>query len=84
MANYKRWSEAEVNFIKDHIALMSDAELAEKLSAITGETITYGMVRRQRRKLNVVKTRGRRKKVKDTPVVEQSAIESALPETLQG
>lgn len=62
MATYKKWTDAEVQFIKDNISLSSDQELASKLSSMTGENITYGMVRRQRRKLGVEKKRGRRKK----------------------
>jgi hypothetical protein len=62
MANYKRWNEAELNYIKDHLTNFSDLELAQKLSEMTGETITYGMIRRQRRKIGINKPRGRRKK----------------------
>lgn len=62
MANYKKWTDAEVGFIRDNISQMSDTELANKLSSMTGENITYGMIRRQRRKLGVSKPRGRRKK----------------------
>lgn len=63
MANYKKWTEAEIQFIRDNIAQSSDIELANKLSSMTGENITYGMIRRQRRKLGVAKKRGRRKKI---------------------
>lgn len=62
MATYKRWNEAELQFIRDNITSFSDAELAKKLSEMTGENVTYGMIRRQRRKLGVNKPRGRRKK----------------------
>jgi hypothetical protein len=62
MATYKRWNDAELQYIKDNLALFSDGELATKLSEMTGETVTYGMIRRQRRKLGVSKPRGRRKK----------------------
>lgn len=62
MATYKKWTDAEVQFIKDNISISSDQELASKLSSMTGENITYGMVRRQRRKLGVAKQRGRKKK----------------------
>lgn len=62
MATYKRWSEAEIGFVRENIGNMSDVELANKLSSMTGENITYGMVRRQRRKLGIAKARGRRKK----------------------
>lgn len=62
MATYKRWNETELQYIKDNLASFSDQELAAKLSSMTGETVTYGMIRRQRRKIGVVKPRGRRKK----------------------
>lgn len=68
MANYKKWSEAETQYIKDNLGIFSDSELAAKLSNMTGENITYGMIRRQRRKLGVQKARGRRKK--DDPSFE--------------
>ncbi len=71
MANYKKWSDAELQFIKDNLALYSDTELAAKLSGMTGENITYGMIRRQRRKLGVQKTRGRRKKNTTVNVLSQ-------------
>lgn len=62
MANYKKWNQTELQFLNDNIATMSDDEIAAKLSQITGQNITYGMIRRQRRKLGVVKKRGRRPK----------------------
>ena len=63
MGSYKKWSDAELGFVRDNLSVLSDGELASKLSEMTGETITYGMIRRQRRKLGVVKPRGRRKKI---------------------
>jgi hypothetical protein len=65
MGTYKKWSDAETGFVRENISGMSDGELANKLSSMTGENITYGMVRRQRRKLKIVKPRGRPKKVRD-------------------
>jgi hypothetical protein len=62
MANYKRWSDAELQYIKDNLASFSDIELAQKLSQMTGETVSCSMIRRQRRKLGISKPRGRRKK----------------------
>lgn len=62
MATYKKWTDAELQYINSNISIFSDQELAAKLCEMTGENITYGMVRRQRRKLGVVKARGRRKK----------------------
>lgn len=70
MNSYKKWSDAEVGFIRDNINTLNDAELANKLSSMTGENITYGMVRRQRRKLGIVKQRGRPKKIKAVENVE--------------
>lgn len=64
MATYKKWSDAELGFVRDNISILSDAELASKLSSMTGESITTGMVRRQRRKMGIAKARGRRKKVR--------------------
>lgn len=65
MGNYKKWSDAELGFVRDNIGFLSDDELANKLSVMTGENITTSMIRRQRRKLGIVKARGRRKKVRD-------------------
>lgn len=73
MASYKKWSDAEIGFVRDNINLLSDEELANKLSSMTGENITYGMVRRQRRKLGIVKPRGRRKKVRDVQELQPEA-----------
>lgn len=58
---YKKWTEAELNFIRENSNSMKDVELAVRLTQITGNTdISVAMVRRQRRKLNLAKTRGRR------------------------
>jgi hypothetical protein len=78
MANYKKWTEEELKFLNDNISILRDEELASKLSQITGQNITYGMVRRQRRKLGIVKKRGRpakNKKNVPVPTVDQTHIE---------
>ena len=62
MNSYKKWSDAELSFIRDNINSLNDGELANKLSVMTGEHITYGMVRRQRRKLGIIKKSGRPRK----------------------
>lgn len=62
MATYKRWNDTELQYIRDNLGGFSDHELAKKLSEMTGENVTYGMIRRQRRKLGINKPRGRRKK----------------------
>lgn len=62
MANYKKWSSTETEFIQNNHGLLCDEVLADKLSNITGEKITTAMVRRQRRKLDLKKSRGRPRK----------------------
>ena len=70
MGTYKKWSDAELGYIRDNISVLSDDELANKLSVMTGENITTSMIRRQRRKLGIVKARGRRKKVKSVTEIQ--------------
>jgi len=62
MRNYKKWSDAELQYIKDNLAQFSDCALANKLSSMTGESVSTAMIRRQRRKLGINKPRGRPKK----------------------
>lgn len=62
MANYKKWTESELNFVKENFNSMNDLELSSKLSQITGQNISTAMIRRQRRKLNIKKNRGRPRK----------------------
>lgn len=72
---YKKWNEAELQYIRDNANLMKDDELAVNINKITGSNdITVAMVRRQRRKLNIAKTRGRRvnKVVTQTSVAESN------------
>ena len=59
MRAYKRWTDAELQYIKDNISQYNDKNLGIKLAQMTGETISTSMIRRQRRKLGVVKKRGR-------------------------
>lgn len=58
---YKKWAPSDIEFILNHKDLL-DKEVAEKLSALTGQTISAAMVRRQRRKSGVAKLRGRPRK----------------------
>lgn len=62
MANYKKWTEAELKFINENQKLLSDDELAAKLSQMTAQNVTTSMIRRQRRKLGIKKAKGRRPK----------------------
>lgn len=74
MASYKKWTEAEINFIRNNHETMPDEHLAAKLSQISNENITTTMIRRQRRKLKIKKERGRPSKIKK---LEQKAQEPA-------
>lgn len=62
MANYKKWTSTETDFILNNHSSYNDATLAQKLSSMTGQEITTSMVRRQRRKLALKKSRGRPRK----------------------
>lgn len=66
MANYKKWTDAELNFVKDNYNTMNDLQLSAKLSQMTGQNISTAMIRRQRRKLNIKKSRGRPRKNNQT------------------
>jgi hypothetical protein len=62
MANYKKWTDVELSYIQNNHSLLCDESLASSLSKITGSPISTAMVRRQRRKLSLKKSRGRPKK----------------------
>lgn len=59
MRNYKKWSDAEKSFIRDNIGDFTDNEIALKLTSMTGEPVSISMIRSQRRKLGIVKSKGR-------------------------
>lgn len=59
MATYKKWTNEEIEYIRNNHTNEPDKYLAAKLSKITGSNITTSMIRRQRRKLKLVKPRGR-------------------------
>lgn len=63
MATYKKWTNSEIDYIQNNHTLLCDEALAVKLSQMTSQNITTAMVRRQRRKLSLKKSRGRPKKV---------------------
>jgi hypothetical protein len=76
MANYKRWTEAELKFINENQKLLSDDELAAKLSQMTTQNITTSMIRRQRRKLGIKKAKGRRPKIRIVESPEENSTQS--------
>lgn len=58
---YKKWTKEELEFIHNNASNMKDEEIAAYLNKTDGsQGVTIGMVRRQRRKLSIVKPRGRR------------------------
>ena len=59
MATYKKWTDTEIDYIKNNHNTVCDQELAAKLSQITGQNVSTAMIRRQRRKLKLSKPRGR-------------------------
>lgn len=63
---YKKWTKEELEFVANNAKTMKDEEIAQYLNKIDGSrVITVGMIRRQRRKLSIVKPRGRRPLVKN-------------------
>jgi hypothetical protein len=76
MANYKRWTEAELKFINENQKLLSDDELAAKLSQMTTQNITTSMIRRQRRKLGIKKAKGRRPKIRIIESPEENSTQT--------
>jgi hypothetical protein len=66
MANYKKWTAPEIEFISNNHSSMNDLSLSRELAQMTGQNITVAMVRRQRRKLSLKKNRGRPRKVINT------------------
>lgn len=78
MANYKKWSDAEAEFIQNNHNILCDEVLADKLSNMTGEKITTAMVRRQRRKLALKKPRGRPRKNQSINTTNEQSPSSML------
>ena len=76
MANYKKWTEAELKLINENQKLLSDDELAAKLSQMTTQNITTSMIRRQRRKLGIKKAKGRRPKIRIVESPEENNTQS--------
>jgi hypothetical protein len=68
MSNYKKWTDSEIDYIRDNHTTIPDQELASKLSQITTQNITMAMIRRQRRKLKLSKPRGRPLKKKNLSI----------------
>ncbi len=67
---YKRWLSSDVDFIVKNSGLL-DKEVAEQLSVLTGQPISASMIRRQRRKSGVAKTRGRPRKNRNIVMNDQ-------------
>ena len=61
--NYRKWTSNDLEFIKNNSNTMKDSELAQQLSASTGNDITVAMIRNQRRKAGLSKNRGRKPQI---------------------
>ena len=55
----KIWTEAERDFIKRNAGTMRDQDVADKLSQLTGRTVTIQSVRKQRQNMGLKKLPGR-------------------------
>lgn len=71
---YHKWTETELQYLRDNHTVLSDEEIAGNLSKILNGNITTAMIRRQRRKLTLKKSRGRRPKNRiTTPEASQAS-----------
>ena len=55
----KRWTVAEKNFIRENAHKLTDKQMAERLSGLTGRKVTLYAVRKQRQRMGVAKVSGR-------------------------
>lgn len=55
------WSNSEKQYIKDNAHTMKDTDLMQKLCELTGRSISLQALRKQRRKLGIIKCQGRGK-----------------------
>jgi hypothetical protein len=78
MANYKKWTQSELEFIQNNQSTFSDQELAAKLTQICGQNVTMAMIRRQRRKLNIEKPKGRRPKNRTVTTNDTAPVASIV------
>jgi len=73
MRIYKKWSSQELCFIAENCNKMKDKELAVLLSEKSDCKVTVDMLRRQRRKLQIRKKRGRPFKGEETCLDQKEA-----------
>ena len=72
MRIYKKWSSEELCFITENCNKMKDKELATLLSEKSDCKVTVDMLRRQRRKLQIRKKRGRPYASRKTEVANEA------------
>lgn len=77
MGTYKKWSDTEIDYIRNNHTSTPDEELAVKLSQMTNQNVTTAMIRRQRRKLKLSKPRGRPSKNKGATITSVSVEPTA-------
>jgi len=59
--NYKKWTLSDKSFIMEHQNSL-DKDVAAQMSELIGQPVSESMIRRQRRKNGIVKSRGRPRK----------------------
>jgi hypothetical protein len=55
------WNQSEIDFLVNNAGILTDAEIAEQLSQITGRKITRTACTQRRSRLGLKKLRGRKK-----------------------
>lgn len=55
----KKWSIQEVEYLKENAGILTDNELADQLSQISGKEYTMLAIRKKRQKLGLKKVQGR-------------------------
>ena len=76
MGRKKFWGEQENQVILDNVETLHDAEIAEKVTALTGKKVTIQGVRKQRQKLGLLKLAGRgRCQLRPTQTTQVDSVE---------
>lgn len=58
MANFV-WQSNEITFLRENAHRLKDKDLAERLSAMSGRTISLNCIRKKRQRLGIRKAPGR-------------------------
>tara|TARA_R110002020_G_scaffold193389_9_gene393640 strand:+ start:2034 stop:2249 length:216 start_codon:yes stop_codon:yes gene_type:complete len=55
----RKWTEKELQYIRENCQDLKDRELAAELSKLSGRTVSLGAVRKMRQRLGIEKKSGR-------------------------